>query len=175
MIVLALIGGDERLERELSELAAQLGDVALVPEASAERADALLVADGRHGAALDRLRAELAGRAARRVLLLGAAGTIDLADAMASGARGVLESPLSAGRLRAALAAAGCLDEAPHAAVPGSGPIVVLGAAGGCGTTTCAVALATALPRGVLVDLDLSAGDAAAVAGAAFEAGDALL
>ena len=176
MIVLALIGGDERLERELAELAAQLGDVALVPEASAERADALLVADGRHGAALDRLRAELAVRPARRVLLLGAAGTIDLAEAMASGARGVLESPLSAGRLRASLAAAGCLDEAPpYAAVPGSGPIVVLGAAGGCGTTTCAVALATALPRGVLVDLDLAAGDAAAVAGAVVEAGDALL
>jgi Flp pilus assembly CpaE family ATPase len=176
VIALALVGGDDRLERELAELAAQLGDVALLPEAAAGRADALLIADGQRGAALDRLRAELAGRPSRRILLVGAAGTIDLADAMASGARGVLESPLSAARLRASLAAAGCLDEAPRAALDTTGgPIVLIGAAGGCGTTTCAVALAASLEHGVLVDLDLATGDAAAVAGARIEAGDALL
>jgi Flp pilus assembly CpaE family ATPase len=176
VIALALVGGDDRLERELAELAAQLGDVALLPEAAAARADALLIADGQRGAALDRLRVELAARPSRRILLVGAAGTIDLADAMASGARGVLESPLDAARLRASLAAAGCLDEPPRQAVDtAGGPIVVLGAAGGCGATTCAVALAASLARGVLVDLDLASGDGAAVAGARIEAGDALL
>jgi hypothetical protein len=176
VIALALIGGDERLERELAELAAQLGEIALLPEAAAQRADALLIADGQRGAALDRLRVELGARPSRRILLLGAAGTIDLAEAMAYGARGVLESPLSAGRLRAALAAAGCLDEAaPRILDRGSGPIVFLGATGGCGVTTCAVAIAAATTGGVLVDLDLASGDAAAVAGAIVEAGDALL
>jgi cellulose biosynthesis protein BcsQ len=176
VIALALIGGDERLERELAELVAQLGDVALLPEASADRADALLIADGQRGAALDRLRVELGTRPSRRIMLIGAPGTIDLAEAMASGARGVLESPLGAGRLRASLAAAGCLD-AVHVRVLDSdgGPIVVIGASGGCGATTCAVALAAATPRAVLVDLDLASGDAAAVAGAAIETGDALL
>ena len=41
--------------------------------------------------------------------------------------------------------------------------------------TTCAVALAAATVRGALVDLDLAAGDAAAVAAASIERGDALL
>jgi cellulose biosynthesis protein BcsQ len=176
VVALSLLGGDERVERELAELAAQLDDIALLPEAAADRADALLIADGQRGAALDRLRGELAARPSRRVLLLGPAGSIDLAEAMASGARGVLESPLSAGRLRSALAAAGCLDEAPPRVLDnGSGPIVAIGATGGCGTTTCAVALAGAIARSALVDLDLGAGDAAAVAGAPIEAGDALL
>ena len=176
VIALALVGGDDRLERELAGLAAQLGDVALLPESAAARADALLIADGQRGAALDRLRAELAARPSRRILLVGAAGAIDLADAMASGARGVLEVPLSAARLRASLAAAGCLDEAPRpAADTTGGPIVLIGAAGGCGTTTCAVALAASLEHGVLLDLDLASGDAAAVAGARVEAADALL
>jgi MinD-like ATPase involved in chromosome partitioning or flagellar assembly len=176
VVALALIGGDERLERELAELVAQLGDVALLPEASADRADALLIADGQRGAALDRLRAELGTRPSRRIMLIGAPGTIDLAEAMASGARGVLESPLGAGRLRASLAAAGCLDVSPSRALDsGGGPIVVIGASGGCGATTCAAALAAATPRAVLVDLDLASGDAAAVAGAAIGTGDALL
>jgi hypothetical protein len=153
VVALALIGGDERLERELAELVAQLGDVALLPEASADRADALLIADGQRGAALDRLRAELGTRPSRRIMLIGAPGTIDLAEAMASGARGVLESPLGAGRLRASLAAAGCLDVSPSRALDsGGGPIVVIGASGGCGATTCVVALAAATPRAVLVD-----------------------
>jgi pilus assembly protein CpaE len=175
IVALSLIGGDERTERELAELASQLGDIALLPEAAADRADALLIADGQRGAALDRLRVELAARPSRRILLLGATGTIDLAEAMANGARGVLESPLGAGRLRAALAAAGCLDEA-SASRPerGSGPIVLIGAAGGCGATTCAVALAATV-QSALVDLDLASGDAAAVAAAPIEAGDALL
>ncbi len=176
VIALSLIGGDERLERELAELAAQLGDIALLPEAAAERADALLIADGQRGAALDRLRVELGVRPTRRILLLGAAGSIELAEAMAYGARGVLESPVSAGRLRAALAAAGCFDEAsPRILDRSNGPIVFLGATGGCGVTTCAVAVAAATAGGVLVDLDLASGDAAAVAGATVEAGDALL
>ena len=176
VVALALLGGDERNERELAELAAQLGDIALLPEAAAERADALLIADGQRGAALDRLRSELSARPSRRILLLGAVGTIDLAEAMASGARGVLESPLSANRLRSALAAAGCLDEGsvPTLATRG-GPIVLIGATGGCGTTTCAVAIAAAVPHAVAVDLDLGSGDAAAVAAAPIDAGDALL
>ena len=176
VIALALIGGDERLERELAELAAKLAEIAVLPETAAEHADALLIADGQRGAALDRLRAELGIRPSRRILLLGASGTIDLAEAMASGARGVLESPLSADRLRAALAAAGCRADAPTGALEGGrGPIVLIGAAGGCGATTCAAALAGTTPSAVLVDLDLCAGDAAAVAAAPIEAGDALL
>jgi Flp pilus assembly CpaE family ATPase len=176
IVALSLLGGDERLERELAGLAAQLGDVVIVPEAASDRADALLIADGQRGAALDRLRGELAARPWRRVLLLGTAGSIDLAEAMAGGARGLLESPLTAARLRAALAAAGCLDEAPaHAVDRGDGPVVMIGATGGCGVTTCAVALAAAIGPSALVDLDLAGGDAAAVAAAPIENGDALL
>ena len=176
IVALALIGGDERLERELVELSSSLGDVAMLPEAAADRADALLIADGQRGAALDRVRVELGARPGRRVLLVGAPGAIDPAEAMACGARGVLEYPLSAGRLRAALAAAGCLDEV-HAPVRRRRPRADRAArrAGGCGVTTCAVAIAAATPHGVLVDLDLSSGDAAAVAGAPSRRGDALL
>jgi MinD-like ATPase involved in chromosome partitioning or flagellar assembly len=176
IVALALIGGDERLERELVELSSSLGDVAILPEAAADRADALLIADGQRGAALDRVRVELGARPGRRVLLVGAPGSIDPAEAMACGARGVLEYPLSAGRLRAAIAAAGCHDEVHAPFVDGGrGPIVLLGAAGGCGLTTCAVAIAAALPHGALIDLDLSSGDAAVVAGAHVDACDALL
>jgi hypothetical protein len=176
IVMLALIGGDERLERELAEISSQLGEVAVLPEASADRADALLVADGARGAALDRVRAELVARPGRRILLVGAPGAIDPAEAMACGARALLEYPLSAGRVRAALAASGCFDEPALRAVEGGiGPIVLLGATGGCGVTTCAVALAAGLPTGALIDLDLASGDAAAVAAAPVEAHDALL
>lgn len=176
VVSLALIGGDERLERELVELSSGLGDVAILPEAAADRADALLIADGQRGAALDRVRVELAARPARRVLLIGAPGSIDPAEAMACGARAVLEHPLSVGRLREAIAASGCLDEVPAPIIEvGSGPIVLLGATGGCGVTTCAAAIAAAMAHGALLDLDLAAGDAAAVAGAEIVAGDALL
>jgi Flp pilus assembly CpaE family ATPase len=176
IVSLALIGGDDRLERELVELAFELGGIAILPEAAADRADALLVADGQRGAALDRIRGELAARPARRVLLLAAPGAIDLAEAMASGARALLEHPLSAGRLRAALAASGCLDEPSVPVIAeGRAPIVLLGATGGCGVTTCAVAVATALVQGVVIDLDLASGDAAAVAAAQVESSDALL
>jgi hypothetical protein len=176
IVVLALIGGDERLERELREISEQLAEIAVVPEASADRADALLIADGQRGAALDRVRAELVARPGRRILLVGHPGAIDAAEAMACGARALLEQPLSAGRLRAALAASGCFDEPSTRGVEaGVGPIVLLGAAGGCGVTTCAVALAGGLAHGALIDLDLASGDAAAVAGAAVEAHDALL
>jgi pilus assembly protein CpaE len=176
IVVLALVGGDERLERELVELSSTLGQIALLPEASADRADALLIADGQRGAALDRVRAELAARPGRRILLVGAPGAIDPAEAMACGARAVLEHPLSAGRLRAALAAAGVFDErSAHASDVGHGPVVLLGATGGSGVTTCAAAVAGALPESALIDLDLCGGDAAAVAAARVEAGDALL
>ena len=165
VVALAVIGGDERLERELVELASGLGDVAILPEAAADRADALLIADGQRGAALDRVRIELGARPGRRVLLIGAVGSIDPAEAMACGARAVLEYPLTAGRLREAIAASGCLDETPAPIIEvGSGPIVLLGATGGCGVTTCAAAIAAAMAHGALLDLDLAAGDAAAVA-----------
>jgi Flp pilus assembly CpaE family ATPase len=176
IVVLALIGGDERLERELTEISSRLGGIAVLPESSADRADALLVADGLRGAALDRVRAELVARPGRRILLVGAPGSIDPAEAMACGARALLEYPLTAGRVRAALAASGCFDEpSPRAIESGIGPIVLLGATGGCGVTTCAVALSAGLAEGALIDLDLAAGDAAAVAGATVDAHDALL
>jgi cellulose biosynthesis protein BcsQ len=176
IVALAVIGGDERLERELREISSQLGEIAVLPEASADRADALLVADGPRGAALDRVRAELVARPERRILLVGAPGAIDPVEAMACGVRGLLEHPLSAGRVRAALAAAGCLDDRPMRPIEhGTGPIVVIGATGGCGVTTCAVALASSLERGAVIDLDLASGDAASVAAATVEAHDALL
>jgi Flp pilus assembly CpaE family ATPase len=176
IVALALVGGDERLERELVALSAELEGVAVLPESAADRADALLIADGQRGAALDRARAELAARPDRRVLLVGAPGSIDAAEAMACGARALLEHPLSAERVRAALSASGCLDERPiRPSGGGAGSIVLLGATGGAGTTTCAVALAGALERAVLVDLDLAGGDAAAVAGATIDSPDALL
>jgi Flp pilus assembly CpaE family ATPase len=176
IVALALVGGDERLERELVALSAELDGVAVLPESAADRADALLIADGQRGAALDRARAELAARPDRRVLLVGAPGSIDAAEAMACGARALLEHPLTAERVRSALSASGCLDERPVApAAAGARSVVLLGATGGAGTTTCAVALARSLDHAVLIDLDLACGDAAAVAGAVVESPDALL
>ena len=55
------------------------------------------------------------------------------------------------------------------------GHVAFLGAGGGMGTTTCAVALAVALDRTFVLDLALAMGDAAEVAGAEVVIPDALM
>ncbi len=55
------------------------------------------------------------------------------------------------------------------------GHVALLGAGGGMGTTTCAVALAAGRDRAFVLDLALAMGDAADVAGAHVAAPDALL
>jgi Flp pilus assembly CpaE family ATPase len=174
VVTVALLGGDSSLERELAAVSASVG-LALVPGSALDRADAILVADGPDGAALDVVRSERTLRPGRPALIVGDGPGLSAAAAMASGARGVVTRPLEPVSLRAALEAAGCFDTAvlpPRTRL--GGPIVLLGAAGGVGTTTCAVAIAAARSSAVL-DLDLAAGDAAAVAGAEVRIVDAML
>src|SRR5262249_18224052 len=174
LLQVGLVGGDGALERELSAAAADAG-LGVVPASALDRADVLLVADGARGAALDVVRTERALRPQRPALVVGDGGELTATVAMASGARGIASRPLDAPSLRAALAAAGRFAGAAAAAPPRAArPIVLLGAVGGAGTTTCAVALAIAR-SGALLDLDLAAGDAAAVAAAEVRAPDALL
>src|SRR5205814_1294239 len=84
-------------ETEL-RLAAQPLGLALLPAAAAARADVLLVADGHGASALDDVRAERL-RAPERTIVVVAerAGAIDAAEAMASGARGLVEPQLASG------------------------------------------------------------------------------
>jgi Flp pilus assembly CpaE family ATPase len=89
---------------------------------------------------------------------------------------GLVERPLDASALRQALAAAGCFDSSlAIRTAEDEGHIALLGAGGGMGTTTCAVALAVALDRSFVLDLALAMGDAAEVAGADIVIPDALL
>ena len=98
------------------------------------------------------------------------------AQALDCGAVGVVERPLDAPALRQALAAAGCFDSSLSArTADDEGHIALLGAGGGMGTTTCAVALAARLERAFVLDLALAMGDAAEVAGAEVVVPDALL
>src|SRR3954471_5912868 len=175
VVTIALLGGDALLERELAAAAGSAG-LALVPASAVDRADAVIVADGAGGAALDLVRSERMLRPGRPSLIVGDGGALTAAAAMASGARGLVARPVEAASLRAALEAAGCFDTAvlAPAATQLGRPIVLLGAAGGVGTTTCAVAIATARSTAVL-DLDLAAGDAADVAAADVRIADAML
>ena len=61
------------------------------------------------------------------------------------------------------------------AALHDEGHVALLGAGGGMGTTTCAVALAAAHERAFVLDLALACGDAAEVAGVHVAVPDALL
>ena len=129
----------------------------------------------RLGAALDLVRSERTLRPGRPALIVGDGGGLTAAAAMASGARGLVARPLAPASLRAALEAAGCFDTAVfRPRTRAGGPIVLLGAAGGVGTTTCAVAIAAARSS-ALLDLDLAAGDAADVAAAEVRIADAML
>jgi MinD-like ATPase involved in chromosome partitioning or flagellar assembly len=174
-VSLALVGGDPRLARAVAAAVEGAGSHALLPPSAADRAAVLLVADDASGAGLDRLRAEVLRRPERPTLLVAGESGVDAQAAMAAGARGVLEQPVTASDLREALARAAAFIRTDGGAVRGGPVVVLLGAAGGAGTTTCAVALAAGLPGAVLLDLDLAAGDAAAVAGARVAEPDALL
>ncbi|HEY3614691.1 MAG TPA: hypothetical protein VGK92_13335 [Gaiellales bacterium] len=178
MIVrLALLGGDAALADELRVALADLPGVALLAPAYAGDADLLLAADSASAAAADLVRGERSRRAGARILLVAPAGsTAGAQQALDCGAVGVLERPLDGAAVRHALAAAGCFDGA-HAAVieADEDHVALLGAGGGMGTTTCAVALASARERAFVLDLALAGGDAAGVAAARVLIPDALL
>ncbi len=178
MIVrLALLGGDAAVDDELRAALADLPGIALLAPAHSGDADILLAADSSLAAAGDLVRGERSRRADARVLLVAAAGSVAAArQALECGAVGVVERPLDAGALRHALAAAGCFDASLATRnADDEGHIACLGAGGGMGTTTCAVALGLALDRAFVLDLALAMGDAAEVAGAEVVIPDALL
>jgi MinD-like ATPase involved in chromosome partitioning or flagellar assembly len=177
IVRLALLGGDTALDRELRQALAGLPEIALLAPAHCADADMLLAADSSLAAAGDLVRSERSRRADARILLVAAAGAESAArQALDCGAVGVVERPLDAPGLRSSLAAAGCFDGLPATRITGEeGHVAVLGAGGGMGTTTCAVALATAHERAFVLDLALADGDAADVAAARVAVPDALL
>jgi pilus assembly protein CpaE len=177
IIRLAVLGGDAQLGEELRAALAELPGIALLPPAHAADADMLLAADSSSAAAGDLVRGERSRRPGARVLLVAGAGATAVArQALDCGAVGVVERPLEGPALRHALAAAGCFDTAVAAADErDEDHVALLGAGGGMGTTTCAVALASAQERAFVLDLALATGDAAEVAAARVSVPDALL
>jgi len=177
IIRLALLGGDAAVAGELRAALADLPGIALLAPAHSADADMLLAADSADAAAGDLVRGERSRRAGARVLLIAPAGSGGGAQqALDCGAVGTVERPLDAAALRHALAAAGCFDGAVSSRGGGDeGHIALLGAGGGMGTTTCAVALARAWEDAFLLDLSLATGDAAEVAAARVAVPDALL
>jgi Flp pilus assembly CpaE family ATPase len=177
IIRIALLGGDALLGEELRAALAELPGIALLAPAHAADADMLLAADSSSAAAGDLVRGERSRRPGARVLLVAGEGAVAAAQrALDCGAVGVVERPVEGPALRHALAAAGCFDTA-LAAVGESdeGHAALLGAGGGMGTTTCAVAVASADERAFVLDLALAMGDAAEVAAARVSMPDALL
>lgn len=178
MIVrIALLGGDAVLDEELRAALATMPGIALLAPVHAADADMLLAADSAHAAAADLVRGERSRRSDARVLLIASPGSAAAPlEALDCGAVGVVERPLDAPALRQALAAAGCFDApASQHGMKAEGHIALLGAGGGMGTTTCAVALAAAHERVFVLDLALAMGDAADVAAAHVAVPDALL
>jgi hypothetical protein len=177
IIRLALLGGDALLGGELRAALADLPGIALLAPAHSGEADMLLAADSSSAAAGDLVRGERSRRSGARVLLVATAGTVGAAQqALDCGAVGFIERPLDGPALRHALAAAGCFDGvSTTAGEVEEGHIALLGAGGGMGTTTCAVALASACERAFVLDLALATGDAAEVAAARVLVPDALL
>ncbi len=171
---IALIGGDDDLERELALAAEGAQAVVLVPGSAASVADLVIVAGGPLGSALDLARVERSQTPARAVLLVDS--SVDALDAMACGARGMIARPITSASLTRALELAGAFR--PVAQHPDAGavrPLVLIGAAGGVGTTSCVIALAAAVPTRIVLDLVLATGDAAEVAAARVALPDALL
>jgi Flp pilus assembly CpaE family ATPase len=177
IVRLALLGGDAALDAELRAALADLPGIALLAPAHSADADVLLAADSAHAAAGDLVRGERSRRAGARVLLVMGAGSVAVAQrALDCGAVGAVERPLDGPALRQALAAAGCFDVSLAAPAAGDeGHIALLGGGGGMGTTTCAVALASAHESAFLLDLALATGDAAEVAAVHVAVPDALL
>ena len=178
MIVrVALLGGDSTLAEELRAALSGLPELALLPAAHAADADMLLAADSSHAAAGDLVRGERSRRAEARILLVAPEGSESAAQqALDCGAVGIVERPIDAPGLRQALTAAGAFDA--RSSTPGlgdEGHVALIGAGGGMGTTTCAVAFAAADERAFVLDLALATGDAAEVAAALVAVPDALL
>jgi MinD-like ATPase involved in chromosome partitioning or flagellar assembly len=175
-VALVLAGGVDELDRELGAALARLPGVALLPASARARADVLLIADGPGGSALDAARGESQQRPGRPVIVVcDRPGSISPREAMAAGARGLLERPIEPEALRQALALVGSGEPRERAERSGRRLVVVVGAVGGAGATSAAVALASACEDGIVVDLDLTGGDAALVAGAEVRSPDALL
>ena len=160
---IALEGGGAALARELAAVAEGAG-CAILPASSRERVALLLVAGDGQASALDRVRSATQAAPARPVAVIADGGYPTPLEAMGAGARWVMERPLAVPDLVAALAALSSEDAGRQHGARES-IVVLLGAAGGCGTTTCAAAISAGL-EGVLIDLDLALGDAAEVAGA---------
>jgi Flp pilus assembly CpaE family ATPase len=177
IVRLALLGGDAMLAEELRAALAGLPEIALLAAAHAADADMLLAADSSGAAAGDLVRGERSRRADARILLVAPEGSESAAQqALDCGAVGIVERPIDASGLRHALTAAGAFDS--RSSTPGlgdEGHVALIGAGGGMGTTTCAVAFAAADERGFVLDLALATGDAAEVAAAQVSVPDALL
>jgi len=177
IVRLALLGGDAMLAEELRAALAGLPEIALLAAAHAADADMLLAADSSGAAAGDLVRGERSRRADARILLVAPEGSESAAQqALDCGAVGIVERPIDASGLRHALTAAGAFDS--RSSTPGlgdEGHVALIGAGGGMGTTTCAVAFAAADERGFVLDLSLATGDAAEVAAAHVSVPDALL
>jgi hypothetical protein len=177
IVRLALLGGDVALDQELRIALAGMHEFALLAPGHSADADMLLAADSALAAAGDLVRGERSRRSDARILLVASPGAPSVAQqALDCGAVGIVERPLDAPGLRQALAAAGCFDA--HAGVrplEDEGHVALLGAGGGMGTTTCAVALAAIRERAFVLDLSLSNGDAAEVAAVHVSVPDALL
>jgi len=165
------------LAEELRAALAGLPEIALLAAAHAADADMLLAADSSGAAAGDLVRGERSRRADARILLVAPEGSESAAQqALDCGAVGIVERPIDASGLRHALTAAGAFDS--RSSTPGlgdEGHVALIGAGGGMGTTTCAVAFAAADERGFVLDLALATGDAAEVAAAQVSVPDALL
>ena len=177
IVRLALLGGDAVLDQELRTALADLPGIALLAPAHSADADILLAADSSLAAAGDLVRGERSRRSDARVLLIANAGAEAAhRQALECGAVGVMGRPIDAAAVRQALAAAGCFDSSLSArTADDEGHIALLGAGGGMGTTTCAIALAARLDRAFVLDLALAMGDAADAAGAEVIIPDALL
>lgn len=165
------------LAEELRVALSGLPQIALLAAAHAADADIVLAADSSRAAAGDLVRSERSRRAEARILLVAAEGSEKAAQqALDCGAIGIVERPIDAAGLRQALAAAGAFDA--RSSSPGlgdEGHVALIGAGGGMGTTTCAVAFAAADERAFVLDLALATGDAAQVAAAQVAVPDALL
>jgi Flp pilus assembly CpaE family ATPase len=177
IVRLALLGGDAAFQEELRAALTDLPEIALLAAPHSADADMLLAADSSVAAAGDLVRAERARRSEARILLVAPARSEHAAQqALDCGAVGIVERPIDAPALRHALAVAGCFDAGTASrAREDEGHIALVGAGGGMGTTTCAVALAAAHERVFLLDLALATGDAADVAAVHVAVPDALL
>ena len=176
IVRLALLGGDAVLDEELRGRSQGLPEIAFLAPAHSADADMLLAADSSlppratscapsaravrtRGSSWSRRQARRTRRSRRSSAARWHRGAADRRAGAAPCAR-------RRRLLRRAPASRAREDE---------GHIALLGAGGGMGTTTCAVALAAALERVFVLDLALATGDAADVAAAHVAVPDALL